>query len=76
MSGVRQLSAPFEELDGALVLFGGGSAAEGAEVTSSSGARINFPGVQPVLIGLELSDHALFPAVRLLPVHRYTKGPA
>ena len=47
------------------MLFGGGSAAEGAEVTSSSGARINFPGAQPHSTGLEL-DHALFPAVACL----------
>ena len=47
-----------EELHGSLVLLGGGPACERAQVTSPPGPRVHFPGIQTVLAGLELADHA------------------
>ncbi|HZE53186.1 MAG TPA: hypothetical protein VE111_07960 [Bradyrhizobium sp.] len=40
---------PLEILHRALVLLGGGTRLEGAEVAALAGLRISFPGVEPVL---------------------------
>ena len=50
-------SMPFEILHRALMLFGGGTACECAEVAAASGPRIFLPRIEPVLAGCELADH-------------------
>ena len=51
-------AATLEELHGPLVLFGGGPAAEGAEVPPPPGSRVTLAGVEPVLPRLEFPNHA------------------
>jgi hypothetical protein len=48
-----------EKLNGAFVLLGCGSCGERTEVPPSSGSRIYFPRVQPVLARLELANHEI-----------------
>jgi len=57
------LSAPFEILDGALVLLRLRTRVEGAEVSRPAGAGVLAPGVQTILSALEFSDHvSVYPA--------------
>src|SRR5262245_1122908 len=50
-------SVPLEELDRLLVLFGGGSRVERAEVSSLPRLGIFLAGIEPVLPRLQLSNH-------------------
>src|SRR4051794_16042307 len=50
-------ASAFEELNGALVLFGGGSGRERPQVPPLAGAGILLPGVKPVSATRQLSDH-------------------
>jgi hypothetical protein len=67
-----------EELDGALVLLGGRSRAERAEISPSTSSQIDFPRIQPILTRLQLADHRsllelslsiLNPTRKLVPTH-------
>lgn len=49
---------PLEILNFALVFFGGLSCGEGSQIPAFPGFCIGFRGVEPVLTGLEFSDHA------------------
>src|SRR5689334_9876309 len=48
---------PLEKLHGAFVLLGGFAAVEGAEVAALVRLRIRFARVEPVLAGLQFSNH-------------------
>jgi hypothetical protein len=48
---------PLEVLYLALVLLGGGSSFEGAEVSMALGLRIELPRVQSIFAGTEFADH-------------------
>src|SRR5262249_3853969 len=54
-------SMPLEILHGALVLFGGRTRFERAEIAPSTGLRIDLARIEPVLAGLQLADHGMLP---------------
>lgn len=53
----RANSMPLEILHSALVLLGGGTRGEGAEIAPPAGLRILLARVQPVSSGRELADN-------------------
>ena len=67
--GVAVLVA-LEELDCALVLFGGRAAAESAEVPPAAGLRILLARVEPVLPGFQFPDHWFGPLCERLSGRR------
>jgi hypothetical protein len=52
-------SVPFEVLDLAFVLFGGGARLERAKIAPALGFRIDFARIQPIFAGAELANHVL-----------------
>ena len=62
---VAELRTPvlvvFEVLHRPLVLFGGGAAAERAEVSALAGSRVGFSRVQAVFARAEFANHGDFP---------------
>jgi len=52
---LKALSRPLEILHLALVLFGGGTALESAEVAALASRGIDLAGIEPLLAGLELA---------------------
>jgi len=57
--------ASFEILHRALVFLSLGPRGEGAEITPSPRPRVDLARVEPILTGLQFSDHS--PASRLIP---------
>ena len=55
--GASLSAAALEELDRALVLFGGGPGLERPEVAALAGLRVFLAGVEAVFAGLEFADH-------------------
>src|SRR5262249_45653575 len=55
-SGARRL-VPFEELDVAFVFLSLRACGKRAEVAALARRRVHFPRIEPVLAGLEFSDH-------------------
>lgn len=61
----------FEILNSAFVFFCPCPRAEGSEVLALSGLRIRFARIEPVLTGLQLSDHYDLPQIaNLEDAHR------
>ena len=54
---VAALASALEELDRALVLFGGRERLESAQVPAPAGLAVLLSGVEPVLPRFELTDH-------------------
>src|SRR5919204_55940 len=57
----------FEILDLALMFFGLGARSEGAKVAALAGLRVHLTGIEPILAGFELADHAASTALWPLP---------
>jgi hypothetical protein len=53
----RRASVVLEVLHGALVLLGGGSAAERPQVFSLAGPRVGLARIEAVFSGIEFADH-------------------